>query len=270
MSAVEHVGITLGHHIRLKFKAERGTTLIEMMVVISILSIVSLGIVYLMTAQFNSMLLGVQASAQQSTTSTMSSFVATRLAGTTEVGSTEGANVAPASISGDQFFAKTSSGCVRVFYVEHSIDTFGNAQLREAFTPLDECDSIEPVRGPNQTVDPHEGCAAPCTHATPEDGFYDPVLDNPEKSVVLVEYASLQGGSSDVTEENQPFTYLDADNQPLTEFPAKADSSQYQNLPATSLAEVKGILIKLGVGGTSPNMTPSVTARQWSQTAYVN
>lgn len=250
-------------------QSERGTTLIEMMVVISIISILSLGTVYLMGAQFNSMILGAQALAQQSTTSTTSSFISTRLAGTIEVGSTEGPTVAPASIAGDQFFAKTSNDCVRVFYVEHSIDT-GNAQMRAAWAPLDECDSIRPVRGPNQLVDPHEGCAAPCTHADPEDGFYDQVLDNPEKSIVLVEYASLQGGGANVTEENKPFTYLDADNEPLTDFPTKADSSQYQSLPATSLAKVKGILITLGIGGTAPDTTPSVSARQWTQTIYVN
>lgn len=251
--------------------SERGTTLVEIMMVIVIISIVSLGIVYLMTALFNTTILAGQQLNQQATTSTTSSFVSARVGNAIEVGTASGATVNPVSIAGDQFFAKTSTECIRVFYVADT-SAAGNAQLREATAPLNDCNSITPVRGPNQTVTPHGNCFAPCTHAAADDALYDPVLDNPTYSRVafLVDYASLSNGGGNITAANQPFTYLDAANQPITDFPAKADSSYYPLQPASELAEVKAISFNLGIGGAPPETTPLVSARQWSQQTFLN
>jgi prepilin-type N-terminal cleavage/methylation domain-containing protein len=248
-------------------QSERGTTLIEMMVVIAIIGILSIGIVYLMTALFNSSILGQQAAAQQSETSTASSFVGSRVNGCTAIGEPDGSNISGVSIAGDQFVCRDDTDCVRAFYVLHSLPT-DEGQLRYATAPLSNCDSIKPVRGPNETVDPHSGCPAPCYHAEPGDQNYDPVLDDPEESSVLIDFASLSDGANSITYENEPFTYMDADDHVISWFTPEANSS-FGALAPLWASQIRSIRFTIGVRAVSEGTTPAVSARAWTQVAFI-
>lgn len=184
---------------------ERGSTLMEMMITISIMSIIGLGMVYLMTALFNTFIEGNQRYLQQTEQSTVVDFLQSKTAGLKpeNVGlENPNGSIDPLSFAGDQIVFVNGGVCYRIFYL-------GNRQQLRVATSSQGCEAIRPERGPNETV---EGGGYVQTDPEAEDR--DPVLDNLEiKSFVLATDATLDAGPV-----NAPLRYYSADS-----------NSQYDN-----------------------------------------
>lgn len=196
---------------------QRGTTLVEMLIVILIMSILSVGMVYLMTALFNSFTQGNQRYLQQTEQGTVVDFFQSKTAGvsaSSDLALYEGNGaVNPVSYAGDQIVFTAHGVCYRIFYLGYK------RQLRAAASS-DGCGSIAPVRGPNQEV-----AGGGYVETNPSAPDRDPVLDDLDggTSFVLASNVTLSDGSTTPTGLNAPLRYYSADGR-----------SQYENDGAAS------------------------------------
>jgi prepilin-type N-terminal cleavage/methylation domain-containing protein len=254
-------------------QSERGTTLIELMVVISIISILSIGILYLITALFNSQAQGSQAGQQQSTaqdirnslSATSHDLEASHLGSTNDAG-----KVTSVSLARDNFFAELPEQgiCVRYYYVERL------KQLREATAPLGSCDDIRPVRGPNELLTPHGtatgDCFAPCWHTDPGYPLYDPVLDNDDSVHSFVVASNVvpnpNGIDAEVTADYAPFSYRDKSGDSLNStISLKGNSGTvYDGTPAIN-SQVNVIGVQLYIAGSHTTTSIKVSPLSFSQ-----
>lgn len=254
-------------------QSERGTTLIEMIVVISIISILSVGILYLMTALFNSQAQGSQTGQQQSTAQDLRNSLSASTQGleANHLGSKNGAGkVTSVSLARDNFFAELPDQgiCVRYYYVERL------RQVRAATEPLGNCDLIRPVRGPNELVAPHGtptgDCFAPCWHSEPGYPLYDAVLDDDDSVHSFVVASNVgpnpNGVDGEVTSSFAPFSYIDKSGDDLnSEISVKGESSTVYNGTPDINSRISAIQVQLYIAGGSTPTSSKVGPLSFSQ-----
>lgn len=222
---------------RFRLRAQRGFTLVEQLVVITMISIVG-------TVGFSLLLVILGAYWQNQNSYLIREQKAALNTYLFEAGyNIKAGDLAPnlqnpaavqaVSLAGDQLtwcYNRAFNGhrwCVRIFYVAHMRRVF------EIQAPEGAYGAIAPVRGPNQTVPAWEDCPAPCYVAPPGSPLHDQVLDtvfqemgggaNQIASNVSLGEADIT--STTVTRDNAPFRYLSAGREPLTFIPAQANSS---------------------------------------------
>jgi prepilin-type N-terminal cleavage/methylation domain-containing protein len=244
---------------------QRGTTLIEMLIVIVIMSTISLGILYLMTAQYNSAIQGQQMYLQQSSESTLTDVFESKTSGVSGSDlalTTSGGAVDPLSYAGDQFLFTTNSGaCYRVFYLGYK------KELRVAISS-DGCAAIAPARGPNQAV-----AGGGYLESDPDAADWDPILDtlNGGTSFILASNVTLTDGSSSPTFFNAPFRFYNADGsqQYLTDGTANSGSVNSFYDDASGVNSTGEIQLDFQLGNPDPSNI-SIPDRTFQLTLYMD
>lgn len=137
--------------LRRRARSPRGFTLIEVLVVLSILGVMATLSVSIIESQLNGEIRQRQTSAQAVGQAQLVSWMSGRLARATSVGLPDGAGgIDPLTLAGDQIVFTTPDGaCHRLLFIE------AEHQLR-ARTSASGCDApgFRPSRGPNQAGGP--------------------------------------------------------------------------------------------------------------------
>jgi prepilin-type N-terminal cleavage/methylation domain-containing protein len=248
-------------------RSERGTTLVEIMVVIVIMSIMSYGIIYLMTAMFDSNIQANEMAEQQSNAQSIRSSVGALSYGLTNVnlGQVNGAGkITSMSLAGDGFYGELPDQgiCFRLYYVARS------KQLRQATQPSASCSDIKPVRGANETVPPHGSCQAPCYQAEVGTPPYDKVLDGAVNSVLVADkVVTNANGTGTSISGFGPFIYLDKSGSQIygDRLSFEGNSSVVYNEDPAINSQIGSIEVRLYLAGSYDGATSRVSAKLFSQ-----
>jgi prepilin-type N-terminal cleavage/methylation domain-containing protein len=236
-----------------KFRArvhrDDGFTLIEMLITISIMSIMMVVSISAVAILFESQTQSMNQFAQQQTMQETSGFFNSRLGAASTIALKDDSSAYPLSISGDQLVFVSSGKCYRVFYVKDS------KQLR--YKVADDCADLTPTRGPNESG------------SSPADG----VLDSASASNVLAQNvvstptSNAPAGSPDPL---QVFTYLDADGNVIQDGPDSAASSTATHSAwydvTDNLEDIKAVNITLYLAQGSGSKT---SQRYFQTTIYL-
>jgi hypothetical protein len=184
-------------------KNESGSTIIEVVVVMSIMAILATVTLSLVTSLFDSSIRTSKYLEQNTKIETLYGFFASRMA-STNVGNVGLANtgntaVDPLTLAGDQFLFSSNGGgsttgatlCYRVMYFKNAINN-GTAQFTANsiwVAVADNCTSIRPTTGPNQSSS---------TIAASNDPVLDPSSGNPAGSPFVL--------ASDIMSTNSKFS----------------------------------------------------------------
>jgi type II secretory pathway pseudopilin PulG len=250
---------------------ERGSSLIEMCMVIAIMGIIALASTTLMLGMFGSQARAQVMDQQLNEGSRILDYAKSNLESATigDCGLTEQGNSArieETSLAGDQIICSTSNECFRLMYIARS------HELKVAITNSSDCSPISPRRGPNQMIN------GGYQIANAADPLFDPVLDNPgalpagSTVFTLAEDLVLTENGSVDTANHPLFSFKDLGDSALSPTPdnqavSSSSNGLYQssfNLDRISAIEISGYLDEqLGLGS-------SVAPRLLDQIFYLN
>jgi prepilin-type N-terminal cleavage/methylation domain-containing protein len=215
MSRHERV-IRLWAVLRRRVKAQRGFTIIECMIVLSIMGVISIGMSELVISMFTSQARVVARAAQLQTADELKAFGTRSIETATEVGLTEGVSTDELSVAGDQVLLTLEDGrCVRLMYVQ----ALKEVQARTG----ESCDDVKPVRGPNEDREDTSPTETDDGNGVWESGesMYDPALDASSvavgKATVLASRVELGAGPA--------FTFEDDNGEPVDGVDTNANAS---------------------------------------------
>lgn len=219
-----------------RLRAQRGFTLVELLVVMTILSILSMGGYYLLSNFLSSQLKVQNQHVLYDESADINAYLFEKgysmSAYDIATNPLNPGSIRSVSVAGDQLswcYTLANNGdrwCTRIFYVARW------RRLYQVTAPEQAYVHILPVRGPNQTLPPWGTCEAPCFLAPPGSPLADPVLDKLNKGrpganqlAANVSLSEANVVSATITNANAPFKYFDGGKQRLDFIPPQADSS---------------------------------------------
>lgn len=254
-----------------RLKGERGTTLIEMMITISIMGIVAVASTMLVTGLFNSQARAVVMDDQLESGQRVSDFIGSKLSlvrvGQCGLTTEDGTAIEPTSIAGDQLLCHDDQDhCLRLMYL-------ARLQQLQAILSNEGCDPIRPKRGPNEMVNGSYHVDDPA------DPRYDPVLDDPSAVpgggfvFTLADDLYLDGQGSTDTEDQGLFSYQALNGNILAV--AEPDKQAESNSPqpfymATANLDLIGSVTINGYIDAQEGIGASVAPHLVEQTFYLN
>jgi hypothetical protein len=250
-----------------RVRRQRGTTMIEMCMVMLLMGILSIGITYIVIGLFNAQARASAMDMQLNTSSRVIDYFDSHLSSVDvgDCGLSSGGSINPVSLAGDQLVCRHEDECYRFFYVARA------AQLRVASSSIG-CGPISPKRGPNEAVD--DGGF----QLEVGDPLYDAVLDDPMMLPLgatvfpLADAVVLDTNGSTDTESASLFRFLDRRQIHLYPGPddrADSDSSNGFYLDEGNLQDIETVALVGAIDGQA-DFGSAISARKMQQRFYLN